>query len=233
LSQRCHSVWYRKIRQEPPVAVKQPRFPAGADRLPFLQKRPERRDARSRPDHDDRRAGIRGQLEIGIVVHIHRHRVARLHPFGEPGGADAVPVATVGVVPHHPDGQVRLVRERLQTAGDGIFAGRDFAQKRHQLPHGHAFQPVVTDQIEQVPSLQVFPQLPLFSGLKQSAHAAGIEGFRHFFQQRSGEHGDFKMFQKGFPERHFVCSVHRHRFFRLPARFPDELVHEFRAVSRE
>ena len=45
-------------------AEEKPRLAARPDRLPFLQESAERRNARARPDHDDRRVTIFGQAEF-------------------------------------------------------------------------------------------------------------------------------------------------------------------------
>ncbi len=88
------------------VAEKQPVAARRAQRAALLQERAERRDAGSRPHHDDRRRKVRGETEAVRALHKDWHRRPGLGAVGEKdrGHTGAQPRALLP--PHRRDREV-------------------------------------------------------------------------------------------------------------------------------
>ena len=92
------------------VAEKQPRAAACACGATLLHKRAERRNSGARPYHDDVAVGRR-KRETLVGLQFHPQPAALSEPFGNKCGGYALPGASVGLVAHGGDEDMRFIRE--------------------------------------------------------------------------------------------------------------------------
>src|SRR5579862_3533035 len=95
------------------MAKEQPVASGRTGRPAIEQEGTERRDAGTRPDHDDRRLLVLWKAEAVSLLYIDLQLISRLDAFGEEGRGKAEPLALADHVAHAVDRQRQFARRRV------------------------------------------------------------------------------------------------------------------------
>src|SRR5580704_18467715 len=120
---------------EAAVAEEQPRATACAGRATLLHESAERRDAGARADHDDVPIGRR-KGEMLVRPQFHPQPATFLEPLGDVGRGDALARASMSLVAHRRNQQMRLLAYFAARGCDRISAWRKRTGERAELLGG-------------------------------------------------------------------------------------------------
>ncbi|CAK0117384.1 Uncharacterised protein [Burkholderia pseudomallei] len=213
------------------LAEEQPIAPLRAARAALVQKAPERRDARARADHHDRRVAARGRAKVRGFLHEYRHgRVGRA--VREERRRDALALPPPVAVAHGRYRQVDLAAMRARARRDRVEARLQALEHADELGRRQLQRKLVQhvgELLAPQPVLQVRLAIVAEQARERVARTAARRDERERVRMRPR---DVEMLRERIGQPQLAHARDRHRRVRLQPRQRQQLVDELRAVRR-